>query len=153
MSMTTQDSVGRLEEALLTAVTNAVGAGISPGIGTDIVAVDRIRQARSKSGGRLDTLAFTRSEIAYCTAKRYPEIHFAGHLAAKEAVYKALRLNWDMAFSWRFMEIRHRPDGSPYVTFNPDDRELARFPESDRVSISIAHTADHAIAAACVLTG
>lgn len=145
--------MARLEDALLHAVTKAVGAGISPGIGTDIVAVDRIRQARSKSGGRFDTLAFTRSEIAYCTAKAQPEIHFAGHLAAKEAVYKALRLNWDMAFSWRFMEIRHRPNGSPYVAFNQDDHDLPRFPESERVSISIAHTAEHAIAAACVLTG
>ncbi len=127
-------------------------------IGTDIVSVERIRRIRGRDGGRFDRLAFTPTEIAYCRSKHNSDIHFAGHLAAKEAAYKALRLAWEAAFSWTFIEVYHRSDGSPGV--RQSQSALNRAPRGDAepqstglsrlegVSVSIAHTDEYAIAVA-----
>ena len=117
-------------------------------IGTDVVDVERLRRIRGRNPGRFDALAFTEPEIAYCRSKQHPEIHFAGHLAAKEATFKALRMRWEGPFSWRFLEVGHRTDGSPTVTLSSDGaRALGKLPLQG-LSVSIAHTDDVAIAVA-----
>ena len=129
-------------------------------IGADIVSVERIRRIRRRDGGRFDRLAFTPAEIAYCRSKHDPDIHFAGHLAAKEAAYKALRLTWGAAFSWTFIEVYHQNDGSPCVRQSQSALNYAarcraklvktRLSRLTAVSVSIAHTDAYAIAVAWV---
>ncbi len=157
------------DEALRAALDAAVSTSVptdAGSVGTDIVSVERIRRIRggerredaahasgARDGGRFETLAFTPAEIAYCRSKQNPDIHFAGHLAAKEAVYKALRLRWNGAFAWTFIEVYHREDGSLAVRrgrrkrggTESESRELDRL---EAVTVSISHTAEYAVAVA-----
>lgn len=112
-------------------------------IGTDVVEVERVRRLRRAHGARFERLAFTPEEIAYCSAKRDPDIHFAGRLAAKEAVYKALGLRWDGGSFWHKIEIRARENGEPYVC-----GPLIRDPGIRGVRVTISHTPHVALAVA-----
>jgi len=145
-----EDALTRLQTALVSAATASTSIESPNTIGADVVSVDRIRKIRSARAEQFDSLAFTPAEIAYCMSKQDPDVHFAGHLAAKEAVYKALGIAWTMAFSWRFIEVRHADDGSPFVSFAGPERTWIAGDESSRVSVSIAHTNDYAIAVAFV---
>ncbi|MCB0910101.1 MAG: 4'-phosphopantetheinyl transferase superfamily protein [Propionibacteriaceae bacterium] len=76
------------------------------GIGIDAADVPRISRLQRSSGGFVRHW-FTRDEIARCDAAERPELAYAGRFAAKEAVWKALRLEgWPGAVPWRLIAIR-----------------------------------------------
>jgi holo-[acyl-carrier protein] synthase len=51
---------------------------------------------------------FTDGEVAYCTRRKVPAIHFAGRFAAKEAAMKALGTGHSHGVLWRDVEVvRH----------------------------------------------
>ncbi|MFW5836169.1 MAG: holo-ACP synthase [bacterium] len=143
-----ETALTRLESALRGAVVAAINTDNMNGIGADIVPVERVRRMRNRNANAFESLAFTPAEVSYCRHKHDTDLHFAGVLAAKEAVYKALGLNWDMAFSWRFMEVRHRSNGSPYMTLTDVGSEALPAATLGHVSLSIAHAGDYAIAVA-----
>lgn len=61
----------------------------SPGVGIDLIEIDRIERALSRRpnlAGRL----FTEDELTYANARRRPARHLAARFAAKEAAIKAL---------------------------------------------------------------
>ena len=62
------------------------------GIGLDITEIGRIADAIGRYGDRFVQRVFTQGEVAYCTRRKTPAIHFAGRFAAKEAAMKALGL-------------------------------------------------------------
>ena len=55
------------------------------GLGIDVTEIDRIARTLDRYGDRFTRRIFTDGEIAYCTARREPAIHFAGRFASKEA--------------------------------------------------------------------
>jgi holo-[acyl-carrier protein] synthase len=60
---------------------------------------------------------FTEGEIAYCTRRREPAIHFAGRFAAKEAAMKALGTGHTPEVLWRDVEVVRR-GGPPQLVFH-----------------------------------
>ena len=60
------------------------------GIGTDIVEIDRIKEAVEKWGDRFLHRLYTEKELSYCYHKRDPFPSLAGKFAAKEAAIKAI---------------------------------------------------------------
>jgi holo-[acyl-carrier protein] synthase len=96
-------------------------------IGVDVVDVERLRAALHRSPG-LEQRLFTPAERAYCVSHPDPVVHFAGTLAAKEAVIKALSLGSLAAWARR-IEITRAADGAPSAT-------VAAVPQSTAVSIS-----------------
>ncbi|MFW5973571.1 MAG: holo-ACP synthase [Bacteroidota bacterium] len=116
-----------------------------PGIGTDVVEIARLERAVDRWGERLLTRVFTDSEIAYCRGKREPLRHFAGRLAAKEAVYKALGLRWSGPFSWRMIEIGRSESGAPEVLLHNGAGEGT---EGKNLAVSISHEGEVAVAVA-----
>ena len=138
-------------------------------IGNDVVSVSRISSLIERRGDRFLNRCFTAAEIRDCRAKARPSIHFAGRWAAKEAVYKALRLEWNRPFSWKEIEIgRDSSSGAPTVRFSEairsevtsSDSDMVREtragPDSDsepeiEISLSISHCAEYAFATALVL--
>jgi len=107
-------------------------------IGTDIVEIDRV--ARSIKNPRFLKRVFTPQEIAYCRARKNSAQHFAVRFAAKEAVWKAVG---KPTLLHRDIQIRNRPNGKPIVIFPLRFKKLAR-----RVSISLSHGRDYAVAMA-----
>src|ERR1035437_6282563 len=107
-------------------------------IGVDIVEIDRI--ARSVKNPRFLKRVFTSQEVAYCRSRKNSAQHFAVRFAAKEAVWKAVG---EPRLLHRDIQVRNRPNGKPEVIFPKRFAKLAR-----RVSISLSHGRDYAVAMA-----
>lgn len=106
-------------------------------VGVDVVDVERLRDALNRFP-RLEERLFSTDERAYCNRRRDPIIHFAGILAAKEAVIKALRLGPLISWAGR-IEILWEPDGAPVGVVNVDGG-------ARRVPVSISRDGPFAIA-------
>jgi holo-[acyl-carrier protein] synthase len=78
------------------------------GIGLDATDIDRIADTIERYGERFLNRIFTEHEIAYCTRRRVPAIHFAGRFAAKEAAMKALGTGHSQGVLWRDVEVVRR---------------------------------------------
>jgi|SRR6266542_2228902 len=78
------------------------------GIGLDATDIDRIAATIERYGDRFLHRIFTESEVAYCTRRRIPAVHFAGRFAAKEAAMKALGTGHSQGVSWRDIEVVRR---------------------------------------------
>lgn len=108
-------------------------------IGIDMVDIPRLRAALSRSP-RLEERLFTKAERRYCSAKPDPVMHFAGTLAAKEAVIKAMHLGRLVEWAGR-IEIGRDDAGAPAATVTLD-RGVAD------AEVSISHERDLAAAVA-----
>ena len=87
------------------------------GLGLDATEIHRIAATIERFGDRFLRRVFTDAEIAYCTRRRVPAIHFAGRFAAKEAGMKALGTGHTQEVLWCDVEvIRHH--GPPRFEFH-----------------------------------
>ena len=118
-------------------------------IGIDCVFIPRISRSLDRWGPSILQRLFTDGEIAYCRGKRFPAQHFAGRLAAKEAVYKAFRPVWsNEAFVWRHIEITQDHEGRPSVLLHAGFLRPVASRSSVEISISITHAGEYAVAVA-----
>jgi holo-[acyl-carrier protein] synthase len=107
-------------------------------LGVDIVEVPRVaRLIRQK---RFLNRVFSSAEIAYCRPKKNSAQHYAVRFAAKEAVYKALGRS---GVAHKDISVVNGPTGSPIVRLAGPLKNL-----QDKVSISLSHTAEYAVAVA-----
>ena len=111
------------------------------GIGTDIVEVSRITKAIERWGDHFLNHVFSQEEINYCLRHKFPNEHFAGRFAAKEAVIKALPDIQNL--QWTDITIINDKTGKPHCTV--ENKNLKQ-----PVHISISHTKSHAIAFAVI---
>jgi len=113
------------------------------GVGVDIIDVARIRAAveRPTTGARFRTRVFTPEERAYCECRRNAAESFAVRFAAKEAVMKAL----GCLLAWCDIEVV-RTDGPPGVRLHGRAAAHAEGLGIRRISLSLSHTAELAIA-------
>src|SRR5690242_6088055 len=87
------------------------------GLGLDATDIPRIADVIGRYGDRFVQRIFTEREIAYCSARRVPAIHFAGRFAAKEAAMKALGTGHSQQVLWRDVEVLRR-GGPPQLEFH-----------------------------------
>jgi holo-[acyl-carrier protein] synthase len=78
------------------------------GLGIDATDIHRIAGTLAKYGDRFMHRIFTPGEVAYCTRRRLPAVHFAGRFAAKEAAMKALGTGHTLGVLWRDVEVIRR---------------------------------------------
>jgi len=107
-------------------------------VGVDIVEIDRI--AKTMRNPRFLKRVFTTQEVAYCRSRKNSAQHFAVRFAAKEAVWKAVG---EPKLLHRDIQVRNKANGKPEVTFPKAFAKLGR-----RVSISLSHGRDYAVAMA-----
>ena len=87
------------------------------GLGTDIVDIGRIESLIAKYGEHFLNKVFTPSEIAYCSSRARPGLHYAGRWAAKEAFYKALPRVCQPLSTWKSVEIGvEQGSGAPVLS-------------------------------------
>ncbi len=112
-------------------------------IGTDIVKVSRIKDLLTTKKEKFLNKIFTFEEISYCNSNSYPEIHFSGKYAAKEAVKKALLSN-DLIdqISLKDIKILNKDNKAPYVV-------IANILDLN-CNVSISHEEEYAIAFALI---
>jgi holo-[acyl-carrier protein] synthase len=120
------------------------------GIGLDLCEVGRIRRLLEKDRVRFIRRVYRESEIAYCDARREPEIHYAARFAAKEAFLKALGRGWRLG--WTQVEVVRSATGKPDLLLTGKAAEAATRRGVRHVHLTLTHTPDTA-AAVIVLEG
>jgi holo-[acyl-carrier protein] synthase len=114
------------------------------GIGTDLVEVNRIEKIIQRWGERFTEKVYSRNEIAYCTRKAYPAIHYAARFAAKESLLKSLGIGLGMGVSLKDIEVINDAKGNPQLKMNERIREVLDTHGITSVHISMTHTREHA---------
>jgi len=117
--------------------------------GIDIVPVIKFQKIITKE--KFLTRNFTNNEIEYCKNKHNSAIHFAGKFAAKEAVSKALKLEWKEGLNWKKIEIKNEINGEPLAVLHGQLNSIFDKSIYTELQISISHCDDYAVAVAVVL--
>lgn len=108
-------------------------------IGTDIIEVNRIKDAIENGDKAFLDRVFTPAEQIYCESKNVSKYqHYAGRFAAKEAIYKVIS-DTAKGISWTEIEIINTESGKP---------EVKLYNEKSNVSVSISHCKEYATAVA-----
>jgi holo-[acyl-carrier protein] synthase len=123
------------------------------GIGTDIIECVRIAEMIEKHGEIFLTRVYTREEIAYCSARKAANQHYAGRWAAKEAVLKALGTGWSRGIHWTDVEVVNAPGGKPSIVLAGMARQICQQQSIAEILISISHCRNYAVAFATALSG
>ncbi|RUO21552.1 holo-ACP synthase [Aliidiomarina haloalkalitolerans] len=94
------------------------------GVGTDIVEIERLRQALVRQPALAKRL-LTHNEQALMQAAKQPERYLAKRFAAKEAALKALGTGLQNGLSWQHIEITNNDLGRPQLNFSGQALALA----------------------------
>ncbi|MFH1778284.1 MAG: holo-ACP synthase [Candidatus Omnitrophota bacterium] len=122
------------------------------GCGTDIVEIERVKQAVLKWGDNFLKKIFTENEINYAMKRRFSYQHLAARFAAKEAVVKAFGDGFHAA-SWQDIEIINDTFGKPTVKLYRTLNGLKDKKKVDTIIISMSHAALFAQAIAILERG
>ncbi len=114
------------------------------GVGTDLVDLDRFRQAAERTPGIL-TRYFTDGEQAYAERRRDPTERYAARFAAKEAVMKALGTG-ARSVGWREIEVLPDRRGQPLVYLYGGAAARAETIGLEAIDISLSHLEAFAVA-------
>src|SRR6266542_3467443 len=125
---------------------NKWGRPVILGHGIDVADLGRVEVLLTKMAEDflLSTFTAAERETECLPLERVP--FFAGRLAAKEAVVKALGTGFTGGVAWRHVEIIRLPDGRPEVRLHGAAKEVAEKLGVGRWFISISHTEHIAIA-------
>lgn len=120
------------------------------GIGIDLVEVERVERLIERYGERFFLRAFTATERSLFPPTLQAAHRWAGRLAAKEAVMKALGTGWGRGVGWQQIEILPGEGGVPEVRLYGPAAERCRALGGRKVWLSISHTDRLAVAQAIV---
>lgn len=105
------------------------------GIGTDIIEIERIKQAMTNT--HFCSRFFTDKENEYFQECGYRPQTVAGNFCAKEAFSKALGTGV-RGFSLKDIEVLRDALGKPYILFQQE--------HACRIHVSISHSREYAVA-------
>ncbi len=119
------------------------------GIGTDLVDLDRFRDALDRTPGLVPRL-FCEAEQAYAERRHDPTERFAARFAAKEAVMKALGVGLGAVEFTEIEVVRDDDSGAPSLALHGRAAALADERGVSRWLLTLTHseTTAHAIAVA-----
>ena len=120
------------------------------GLGLDATDIDRVADVIERHGERFLRRVFTDIEIAYCTRRRVPAIHFAGRFAAKEAAMKALGTGHTQGVLWRDVEVI-RSGGPPRLQLHGGAARRFTAIGGHSSLLTITHSDDLAMAQVLIL--
>ena len=113
-------------------------------LGTDIIEIDRIKQAIERSN-RFRQRVYTEHEIAYCENKHTGVYQsYAGIYAAKEAFMKALGTGLRYG-SWQDIEVCHDEFGAPYLSITGAFKKIIQERICTEFIVSISHCREYAM--------
>ena len=114
-------------------------------IGVDLVDAQALE---ARFAGREEALGdvFSDAELTYCRRQRRPWAHAAARLAAKEALLKALATGLSGAMQWRDVEVVRDPAGAPGLRISGGIADALEARRLRVASVSLSHTASHAVA-------
>ncbi len=116
--------------------------------GTDIIEIERIKEAIENLEDKFLNRVFTKGEIEYCESKKIQKYqHYAGRFAAKEAIFKAISelLNNKYEINWKDIEVLNNKNSKPQANLN------IKLQNIQNIDISISHCKQYATATAIIL--
>jgi holo-[acyl-carrier protein] synthase len=116
------------------------------GIGIDLIEIDRIRQALTRTGQRFVERVFTELEQQYCRRQGRSESCYAVRFAAKEAFLKAFGTGLRQSMRWRDIEVQRDALGKPSLHVYGYLRERCTAQGIRHIHLSLSHSATMAIA-------
>ena len=117
------------------------------GIGTDVIEIARIERSIERYGEAFLRRVYTAEEVAYCERKKKNSAEsYAARFAAKEAGAKALGTGISRGVSWTEFAVGREPGGRPVLRLLGRAGELAVGLGVVRVSLSLTHSRDVAMA-------
>ena len=116
------------------------------GMGSDLAQVDRIRKSIGQYGDRFLNRVYTDRERAYSLSKANSAERFAARFAAKEAGMKAIGTGWRRGVTWKDFEVVNETSGRPVLHLTGVALQIADRIGVERISISLTHTAEFALA-------
>lgn len=120
------------------------------GIGTDILAVSRIRNlVENNPDDSFIKKTFTEAEIKLAESRFDPAMCFATRFAAKEAIFKSLHIDGNTV-RLNEIEILEGEFGRPYVNLYGKVKELSDNLNIKEVEVSLSYETDYALAFAVV---
>lgn len=122
------------------------------GIGTDLVEVDRIARLVVRWGDRFTRRVYSPGEIAYCSSKRNPAIHYAARFAAKESFLKSIGIGMGQGVRLTDIEVVRSGGGKPKLHLHGRAPEFLDKRGGVRVHLTLTHTAGAAAALVIVET-
>jgi holo-[acyl-carrier protein] synthase len=110
--------------------------------GVDMIEIERIREAIDRHGVRFINRIFTEAEQQECGGRVES---LAARFAAKEAAAKALGCGIGDV-GWLDIEVRGDENHAPHLYLYGEGEKMAKKLELTNWSVSLSHTAIHAIA-------
>ena len=120
------------------------------GLGTEIVECARVRALIEEHGERFLARVYTPAEVRWCQSRPNATEQFAALWAAKEAVFKSLRLVGRAPAVWAQVEVEVRPE-SPRVTIRGALRERMAEAGVGSILVTTAFTRHYATATAIAI--
>ncbi|PKO13216.1 MAG: holo-[acyl-carrier-protein] synthase [Chloroflexi bacterium HGW-Chloroflexi-10] len=115
-------------------------------IGIDIVNLADMTETLKRSGDIFLKRVYSPAEIKQGKGCENPMAFFASAFAAKEAVFKALKLTWQPGIDLRHIEVSRGPLGEPLITLSGRIGELAAAKGEHEMAISLSYETTIAIA-------
>lgn len=117
-------------------------------LGMDIVSVERVRKMIAEHGVEFFARMLTPGEMDDCTnAAGLDILGLCGRIAAKEAVFKSLRVR-NQLMPWRDIVVRRSDGGWPLVELRRSAARMAAASDITEVTVTISHDQDYAVAVA-----
>ena len=116
-----------------------------PGIGIDIIEVDRVKKSIETIEGFKEKI-FSEGEIAYCESKKKKFEHYAARFAAKEAYFKAIGTGWRHGLAFKEIEIAHDSLGKPIIILSGNAKDHCKRSGYTNRQVSLSHLKDTAVA-------
>ena len=116
------------------------------GIGIDLIEIERMQRAITRTGARLIERLYTDVEQDYCCTQHPPYACYAARFAAKEAFLKALGTGLRQHMSWRDMEVWRDDLGKPSLRLYGYLHERCIVEEIRYIHLSLSHSVTCAIA-------
>ena len=116
--------------------------------GTDIIEINRVKEAIESLQDKFLNKIYTAKEIEYCESKKNQKFqHYAGRFAAKEAIFKAISelLENKYEITWKDIEIINNENSKPKVKINKNINI------TNNIDVSISHCKKYATATAIIV--
>lgn len=112
----------------------------TPGIGLDLVDLDRFAESWSRSESGFRRRVFTDKEQAECDGRTDSLPHYAARFAAKEAAMKALGTGWSHGVGFTDFEILSDGKSAPRVCIYGEAAERLKQSGVRGLEVSLTHT-------------
>ena len=116
------------------------------GIGVDLIEIERMQRAITRTGIRLIERLYTDVEQVYCRTQHSPYACYAARFAAKEAFLKALGTGLRQHMRWRDIEVCRDALGKPSLRLYGYLQERCIAEDIRHIHLSLSHSTTCAIA-------